>query len=516
MRRRSFVVLELSVSRVAALEVRADREGVHLVRAVEIPRSATPHAASADEFAPWCAAKFREAGIGARQAVVALDRGEVIVKHLRIDGAGIDEGDLPGMVRLQMLRQLTFHPDDAAIDFSIEASALDGASQSYSVAAAALPGERMAWIRQVLRLAGFKPLAIALKTDGVGALMRTGASWRPGIVLAIAFGRRGADFVLIDSGRVISSRGADVVGEAGEPGNDAAFAAWVATEARRTWMSHTTQASGDQIDRGVVIGAGSLASLIADRCAEALGVRVEAAGAFAGIDSGDVRTEAWMLPLAGLAYAYARGETAIDLANPKKPPDRTARKRQLGLAAVFAVIVAFGWLFTQANLEKGRLEPRLEALREELAQTRRQQADALRAEARLEHLNRWRSGDVSWIDHLAAIVSRVPSRERVLLTSLGGAATTSVDYSRRTASGEYSDTKWSSGTSIVFSLAGKAVDRATADSIRGSFVSDPLYVVEPRGRDTEAPRDGRYAEVFAMILRSATPRPARAEGGSAP
>ncbi len=510
----SFVVLELGASRLAALEVASGKKGLRLTRAIERTNKDGP-IADAQEYGRWMRQTLDEGAIGARDAIVALDRGEVIVKHLRLEGAGIDRGDLPGMVRLQMLRQLTFHPDDAAIDFSIEDEREGDGSASFGVVAAALPGERIGWIREALACAKLRAVSIGLKTDGVAALMRTSSSWRGGRVLAIGFGKRGADFVLMDSGRVVYSRGVDAVGDAGEAGNDEAFASWVATEARRTWMTHAVQPDAEQIERAVVLGGGGgvLASMIADRCAEALGVRMEAAASFSGVDPGEVRTEAWMLPLAGLALGFARGENPVDLANPKRPPDRTARKRQLALAAVLAVILGFGWLFTQANLAKGRLEGELEALNQELSDIRKDEADALRRAARLEHLERWMAGDVSWVDHFAEIVGRSPGHERVLITTLAGGSSTDIEYERKSASGEYAEKKWSSATGVTINFAGRAVDRVTADALRGAFVSDPLYRVEPRGRDVEAPRDDRYVEQFAMILRSSVAAPAQDEEG---
>lgn len=504
----SFVVLELGAARLAAVGVSASKRGVRLMKAIERTSAGGP-IADAQEYGRWVRTVLDESGIRARHAVIALDRGEVIVKHLRLSGAGIDRGDLPGMVRLQMLRQLTFHPDDSAIDYTIEDEGDQRGAASFGVLAAALPGDRVKWLREALACAKLKLTAIGLKTDGISAIMRTAPTWREGRVLAISFGKRSADFVLMDSGRAVYSRGVDAVGDAAEAGNDEGFAAWVATEARRTWMTHTAQPGSEQIDRAVVLGGsgGALASVITDKCAEALGVRMESAASFAGIDPGEVRTEAWMLPLGGLALGIAQGETPIDLANPKRPPDRTARKRQGALAAVLAVILGFGWLFTSTNLEKGRLSDELEAVEEELAAIRKDQAEALRSAARLEHLERWLAGDVSWIDHFAEIVGRSPGHERVLITTLAGGASTEIEYSRKSASGDYAKSKWSSGTSVTVNFAGRTTDRTTADVLRGRFVSDPLYAVEPRGRDTEAPRDDRYAEQFAMILRSKQARP---------
>lgn len=501
------MVLELGASRLTALAVSATKRGIRLTGAIEQPTPAGL-ASDAQEYGRWVRGVLEERGIGAKSAVIALDRGEVIVKHLRIGGAGIDRGDLPGMVRLQMLRQLTFHPDDSAIDYTVEDEGERDGTASFGVLAAALPGERVAWLRGALESARLKVAAIGLKTDGISALMRTTPSWCEGRVMGISFGKRGADFVLMDSGRAVYSRGVDAVGDAAEPGNDEAFATWVAIEARRTWMTHTAQPGGEQIERAVVLGGsgGALAAAITDRCAEALGVRMESAASFAGIDPGEVRTEAWMLPLAGLALGLVRGESPIDLASPKRPPDRSARKRQLALGGLFAVIVGFGWLFTAANLERGRLARELEAIEVELAAVRKEESAALRAAARLEHVRRWMGGDVSWIDHFAEIVGRSPGRERVLVTTLAGGSSTEVEYSRKSASGEYSARKWSGGTSVTVNFAGRATDRETADALRGRFVSDPLYAVEPRGRDAEAPLGDRYAEQFAMILRSSRAR----------
>ncbi|MBC7835689.1 MAG: hypothetical protein H7Y88_11405, partial [Phycisphaerales bacterium] len=68
----------------------------------------------------WVAAELRQAGLlGAAKRgglVFAVPRGEVVLKRIAFPG-NPGAAELPEMVRLQMLRQLTVSPETAAIDF---------------------------------------------------------------------------------------------------------------------------------------------------------------------------------------------------------------------------------------------------------------------------------------------------------------------------------------------------------------------------------------------------------------
>src|SRR5690606_25848000 len=85
--------------------------------------------------------------------------------------------ELPGMVRLQMLRQLTVSPDTASIDFAEIPSAGSGHGANLAqpsgltVLSGALQGDRLEWRRAVAAGAGIKLGRVALKSAGAAALL---------------------------------------------------------------------------------------------------------------------------------------------------------------------------------------------------------------------------------------------------------------------------------------------------------------------------------------------------------
>ena len=82
-------------------------------------------------------------------------RGEVVMKRIAFP-PGVEDADLPGMVHLQMVRQLTVSPESAAIDYvpiptTGVATANAAGKVGTTVMAVALQGDRVQWRREVAR-----------------------------------------------------------------------------------------------------------------------------------------------------------------------------------------------------------------------------------------------------------------------------------------------------------------------------------------------------------------------------
>jgi hypothetical protein len=132
------------------------------------------------------------------------------------------------------------------------------------------------------------------------------------------------------------------------------------------------------------------------------------------------------------------------------------------------------------------------------AQAKRAEAEArewggrygehLRDDARLRHLEQWLAADVDWVAHWSNVSDTMPAPPEALMDALSGSLTKAeVQFQpggTRT-SPTYSPTRWALDMEAVLHASGRIASRAVGNRFREQLVSDPTYVVESRGADTE-------------------------------
>ncbi|MCA9310793.1 MAG: hypothetical protein KDA21_06280, partial [Phycisphaerales bacterium] len=121
-------------------------------------RSAEPH-----RMGGWLRNACDGAGIKATRVIFGESRHGSVAKLLSFDCVAEVEADLPGMVRLQMIRQLSFPADDAVIDFVV----VGETSERIEVRAAAITRARVEWYEAIARGGKWKVQRIGLRTGGV-------------------------------------------------------------------------------------------------------------------------------------------------------------------------------------------------------------------------------------------------------------------------------------------------------------------------------------------------------------
>ncbi|MEO1129461.1 MAG: hypothetical protein AAFX05_07105, partial [Planctomycetota bacterium] len=202
--------------------------------------------------------------------------------------------------------------------------------------------------------------------------------------------------------------------------------------------------------------------------------------------------------LAGLLLAT--DQDPFDLASPKRAPDRTARVRQLAMAALLGVVLLVGGGLTLANRELSSLREQLEILDGHRDDAAADRSRALRDAARLAHAERWMQGGTDWTLHLERLSSAMPSREAVLLNRIDGSARTTLDYRAPRRRMAYDEKHWQFDVGVVLTVAGRARDRDAADAGRGAFVESDVYTVAPVGADGKTTNDQRYPHAFTLRL----------------
>src|SRR5262245_43713593 len=117
---RDHSVVELDGSRLAALTacVSSDRISVERWLMAERPEGVVGD--NPEAVGDWIAAEILKAGLSRTRVTLAIPRGDIVLKQMSmpVPVGGVNEGELVGMVRLQMVRQLTMSVEGTAIDYA--------------------------------------------------------------------------------------------------------------------------------------------------------------------------------------------------------------------------------------------------------------------------------------------------------------------------------------------------------------------------------------------------------------
>lgn len=489
-------LLQLGSDEVWALRAHTSPSGATLTGWTRTLRPPEVPASDSAAIGAWVGKVLDEHRLPKARVMLCLPRGEVVLKVLSLPPApagGDLRGELPSMVRLQMIRQLTLPAEGTAIDFF----ELPGdASGQRRVLAAALPADRLAWWRAVAAAAGIKLRHIGLTSAGLAALVADVSQRRDGPVLALACFGQHVELVVVESGVMILSRSVEIVGDLHSP----ASAERLEVECRRTWASHHGAKAGSPASV-VWVGDGPQWALLAERC----GIALQAPGLALASAEG-LRTDphlaggdaSWALPLGGLALSLGLGRPLLDFENPRKAPDLSARTRQGVLAAIMLAIVLGGLMYILADRALGRLRRDLDSVRVASAELRTKVAAFRVLHARAGGLEAWRLASPDWMEHLAHISKKFPDPRVVQFSSLSGAASGGAAFAPK---GNYPGGDWSPQVEVRLGLDGKMDDRGPVADLREALLGMGDYVVMSKGADV--------ASSFSLELSTSRRTPAK-------
>ncbi|HZW10968.1 MAG TPA: hypothetical protein VFF69_13785 [Phycisphaerales bacterium] len=458
--------------------------------AAERPAGVEADAASTGK---WIGEALREAGCTTRACVIAVPRASVVLKRLTFPALrDAGEGDLAGMVQIQMARQLSMPLQGAAIDYVRLGSegGESAPSASTDVLAAALPGENVTWCRDVARDARLKLRSVALRVEGSAALFAQLSYTQGGPVLGVSITPMGVELGIVSEGRVAFSRAVDIPQPSGVE-EWSSFGEKVALEAKRTRIGYRGLGETRDLACVAVLGDDSLAGSVA----KALGAELELPWQTVRFPNAvelpsemDGSTRAGLAPLIGLMLGAAINRPTYDFANPRKAPDTAAPIRQASLAAVLGLIIFGGGGFVLGSQRYSALESKVKAAETSAFDYQERYVRQLRAEARLQHVQKLREPAVDWVEHLAYLSESMPPAELARLTSIDGTLKSAVAFGKQTESGEVVEAKslregeWIGTRRIEFNLAGLA-SRDVANSLRGRLVASSVYGAQTRGAD---------------------------------
>jgi hypothetical protein len=465
----------------------------------------------ATKVGEWIKAEFEKAGLSGSKLTIAVPRGDVVLKKLKLPRTE-GSGELAGMVRLQMARQLTMAIEGTAIDYvpienggGAEAGGASDAGSStpravIDVLAGALPADRMQWYRELAEGAGCTIGRVGLRASGAAALLAGASHRHNGPVLGVALGWNSIEFIVVRDGQLVFARAADV----GLSGSGAeGLGARVAVEAKRTWMSYRVGDEAAAVEAVVVPGSGALAREAGEACGKALEMPWELAEIPGAVEMPREMSEADRLaagPLIGLLAEELLATRSLDFANPRKAPDLAG---VVGAARGRCGVGGGGYVYS--GMQVASAEQRLKDAKERSAGLRADYNAYLMDHAKLSHIQKWREAGFDWLAHANWLSEQMPDPRQAQLDQFGGAAGISVDLIPN--GGRYDVNGWRVRQVAKFSMQGKARQREVANELRDRLVSSPVYQVETKGAD--------QADRFSMELTTEAAAPEDAKTGPA-
>lgn len=486
---RNQVALNIENDRLVAVSATLQGDRVVIRRWLTVARPAEIDLNNSAAVGKWIAGELRNAGMwsAARRGAVVfgVPRGEVVLKRIGFP-PGTDEDDLPSMVRLQVVRQLTVSPENAAIDYVPLSPTGGGAVPAGSVVlAAALQGDRLAWRRSVCKSAGIRLRRVGLLSAGAASLLAEASQRRTGGTLGIALGRESTEFVIVEEGQLVFARATDLMRPTSADEAET-FAQRVAVEAKRTWMSYRVSPDSPPIEAVTVLGSDGLSKLVATRCGETLELPAAAAEYPRFVEAPKEMPESdrsAVAPLVGLLAEPVIGRETLDFARPRRAPDVAGARRRLVLLSALGAIVLGGGAYTFARLDLHARAERVAELKDRWGKQSVEYAELVRSRARVEHVRRFRESGVDWLAHLDMLTAQMPDAKEAVLDSISARSETAVVYTSSKERPGYLPSAWSESIDATMTLAGSMKRRDVADALRARLVADKRYSVQTRGSD---------------------------------
>jgi Tfp pilus assembly PilM family ATPase len=369
-------------------------------------------------------------GMTRADASVVIGRGQIEFRVLELPNAPDDE--LPEMVRYQAKNHFSGMADGQPLDFVRLINGKDGGP--IHVLAATLNAAELKKIQSLLELAKLRVRNLLPRPFALVNLLR-GELASPKHVLLINRFDGEADLTVTYRNRIVLTRTVRLPHEPNEQ-----LPAFI-LEVRRTVAAASNQPSGGSISRVLILGSRIAHQNLARAIEVQLKLPAEARSVeeFASFGSSAIKAisddDGSFAPVLGSFGLRAQPtEFLIDFVNPHRRPEPvkdSRRKYRIAAIAGFAVLVLFVFAFFLIGMRKaeiGRLQAELSQLSE-----RSDERDLTIGKA--ETVDRWKRGDVNWLDELYEISDRFPLPDEAIVNRIAVSVGNAVDEASINISG---------------------------------------------------------------------------------
>ncbi len=340
--------------------------------------------------------------------LVGIGRGQIDSAEFTVPVAS--ELELPLIVANAAPGYFADSLEGGALDFLPSEPNADG---SRDVLAMALPPAELGTIESVCKTAGMKPSRILVRPYALRTLL--GESDAAGMTLGLCSGRGHSDVLLMSGSGFVAARSLKTPElRAGDSGAD-----HLGRELQRLLLSLPERFDEMDVERLFVFGRNDEDLQTATRLADSLSCAGERVDPLAAVEADEFPADAGQFaPLIGMILEEAQdAHTAVDFANPRRPPAVASRRRPIVLAVSAAVIlVSLAVYYVQSQFsaideENARLLVRVNELNELVkdSEPKRRIASTLSA---------WEQSNISWLDELRDLTLRFPPNRELVANRL--------------------------------------------------------------------------------------------------
>ncbi len=410
---------------------------------VSIPASVDPH--DPQQFGAHIRQALDQEGITTKHAAVDIPRDQVVLNTLKLPSAASEE--LPGMVKIQIAKELPFPVIDAAVDYTVGLP-IDGGASS-EVLVAAIRCEVLSQYEAIFAAADLKLERVGLRPyANKVAVCELLQHAMPHRVLFIDVRPTFMEISVLRQGSLVFSRAASVVMPEGKdlmgacatndqpvpPANNATDATLKFTDAEtepgcasamvallmevtRSIEAYRASDAGAEIDHVVIAGDTGMESLLSDAIQARLHVTTEMynpARTF-GWEPDEGAHAAAFAAVMGLILSDANDdELHFDFLHPKKT-ESAARKRLKKAPLIAAATLLFavaGIVGIAKSTEPGRTKlAELDKRIDELKENSRDNKSFLKIHSLL---NEFDQDQCVWVDVLVDVMSVFPTNEEMI------------------------------------------------------------------------------------------------------
>jgi Tfp pilus assembly PilM family ATPase len=360
--------------------------------------------------------------------VMNVSRGQAILKPLvlpPVSGAG----ELANMVLYQAEKELTFRPEEAVVDFTIEShygmeAPSEDTPQGQHVLVAAVQRPIIDYYEKLAKAAEVRLVKLGLRPYAdmrcVQAFAAEHAQGRVAIVHILA---DETEIDVMDSGGLAFSRSAAVTVPPAARTDVAATreaAHAVVVEVARSLHSYMGVERGQAIDAVLLAGGTGIEQQVADDLAKRLAIRcdmLDPSGVLGMEESGPV-TSAFISPLGQAAGHGDSTALPYDFLHPKRPPVKRDMGKIAAVGALAAVALVVTGVFAAGAIHWYGVESDYAALTAELSRLTEENRRVSALAKRAETINAWVRLGRDWLDQWAYLTSVFPSCTDTYISSL--------------------------------------------------------------------------------------------------
>ena len=418
--------------RLALADVAAGRARIERLTTVDMPDDLDDtDAAAVGVFLGGAMGRLGLAGV---PVLMSVPRAKAIFRPLVLPPTA-DDSELANMVRFQAQKELSFRPEEAVIDFTLEAHyglepAPDETPGGQHVLAAAVQKPVVDYYRQVAEAAGVRLLRLGLRPYANMRCAEAYAGADQGRLAIVHLTVGEAEVDVIEQGGLTFSRAADLALPAADAdaANRTAVVMGVVQEVARSLQSYLAVERDRSIDRVLVAGGTGIEAELAKMLGPRLGAPCEVFDPSGALRLREAPADASAF-ISALGLAVGQGDAdapQFDFLNPKQPVVRRNVARMAALAAGGAVVLVVVSAFAGAAIHLYRAGAQVEAQEKILNELRKDNKKVQALAKRVGAIEAWLNEGRNWLDQWAYLSATFPSCRDVYVTSLKAAGEGSV------------------------------------------------------------------------------------------